>query len=118
MSIAAFDALIAEMKLSAEDGLSELKLQLIALKKERNALTPFAGAPNEIIVRIFVNLTHNLQSPDSFFFFFLRRRSAPLVDTGKSPWPYVLALVRSRCTRPSSGRLSMALRGTSGLQHA
>jgi hypothetical protein len=67
MSIAAFDSLIAEMKLSAEDGSSELKLQLIALKKQRNALTPFAGAPNEVIVRIFANLTHKLQSPDSFF---------------------------------------------------
>jgi hypothetical protein len=67
MSIAAFDARIAELKLSAEDDSYELKLQLIALKKQRNALTPFAGAPNEVIVRIFANLTHKLQSPDSFF---------------------------------------------------
>jgi hypothetical protein len=37
MSIAAFDARITELKLSAGDDSYELKLQLIALKKERNA---------------------------------------------------------------------------------
>jgi hypothetical protein len=67
MSIAALDARVAKLELSAADGSSELKMPLIALKKQRNALTPFGAAPHEVIVRIFANLTHKLQSSDSFF---------------------------------------------------
>jgi hypothetical protein len=67
MSIAALDARIAQLENSATDGSPAQKIEIVALKKQRNALTPFAGAPNEVIVRIFVNLTHKPQSPDSFF---------------------------------------------------
>jgi hypothetical protein len=66
--IASLDAQIATAEhVIRQDSNKERQSGLIALKKERNALTPFCAAPAEIVGRILVELNVIPACPTSFF---------------------------------------------------
>jgi hypothetical protein len=67
-TIATFDSRITALEDLASNraGLTSSR-DLIALKRERNALTPLCTSPDEIIVRILANLTNVPHLSESFF---------------------------------------------------